>query len=264
MILDDIVRYKKTQIAKKKRRVSLSSLYKLIDGCSFKRRSFGNALRAPRINIIAEIKKASPSKGIFCQSFNPRYIAKEYEIADVSAISVLTETHFFKGSLLYIEQVRNCSTKPILRKDFIVDMYQVPETVASGADAVLLIASILSTTELKQYISALKKYDIDSLVEVHTHDELLKALDAGASIIGINNRNLHTFEVSLETTFNLVKHIPSAVTIVSESGIEKASQIHALRNVGVHAFLIGESIVRSNNIVQQIANLRGGLNDDKS
>jgi len=257
MILDDIILYKRKELAEKKLRLPLEKILEQIKYLQTRRRSFKNALRQHSINIIAEIKKASPSKGIICDDFDPLRLAHLYEFAGATAISVLTETHFFKGKAAYLKHIREITARPLLRKDFIIDEYQIHEAALIGADAVLLIAAILSEKKLKEYQSLLAQYHIDALVEVHNHEELEKALSVDSEIIGINNRNLYTFDVSLDTTFNLVRHIPKDKTIVSESGIRTHEDIQELRSVGVHAFLIGETIMRSKDVVKKIHELQG-------
>lgn len=257
MILDKILVHKRKELAEVKLREPIDTIRKKIDSSSIRRRSFKNALRAHSINIIAEIKKASPSKGIIRNMFDPVRLGHLYEYAGAAAISVLTETHFFKGDLSYLKDVREVTARPLLRKDFIIDEYQIHEAALAGADAVLLIATILSIEEIKRFSTLLAEYEIDALLEVHTAEELERALEADVDIIGINNRNLYTFNVSIETTYNLLRRIPKNKTVVSESGIRTYADIQALRSVGVHAFLIGESILRADNIVEKIHELQG-------
>jgi indole-3-glycerol phosphate synthase len=257
MILDKILVHKRKELADLKLRVPIETIHEKLNRSRLRRRSFKKALRTHQVNIIAEIKKASPSKGIICKAFDPVRIAHLYEYAGAAAISVLTETHFFKGDLAYVKQVREVTARPVLRKDFIIDEYQIHEAALAGADAVLLIAAVLSAEEIKRYSRLLAEYEIDQLVEVHTSEELERVLDAGVDIIGINNRNLYTFDVSLDTTYNLLRRIPKNTTVVSESGIGTLADIQALRSVGVHAFLIGESILRADNIVDKIHELQG-------
>jgi len=257
MILDEIVHYKRKQVEEQKRQVPYASLVEQIQPTIMRRRSFKKALRSHSVNIIAEVKKASPSKGIIREDFDPCRLAHMYEFAGASAISILTESKFFQGNGAYVKAIRDVTARPLLRKDFIIDPYQIPETAVMGADAVLLIAAILSVDEMRTYIEELSLYNIDALVEVHTHEELEKALAAGADIIGINNRNLYTFDVTLTTTYNLIRTIPKQKTIVSESGIRTHAEITELRSVGVHAFLIGETILRADDVVNTIHELRG-------
>lgn len=258
MILDDILVKKRQRLKEKKNKVSVDDLKNGIQRQFTRRRSFKKALLCSNgVNIIAEIKKASPSKGIIRHDFDPLKLAQLYEFSEAAAISVLTEKDFFQGSLHYLRIVRDVTARPILRKDFIFDEYQIYETAYMQADAVLLIATILTTEEMSFFIKLLNKFEISALVEVHTKTDLDKALAAGAEIIGINNRNLYTFDVSLETTKDLIRYIPDSVTVVSESGINNHNDIQDLRAVGVNAFLVGESIVRSDNIVDTINCLRG-------
>ncbi len=257
MILDDIVKKKRLELERHKLSLPYAALLEQIQPSLMRRRSFKNALRENSINIIAEVKKASPSKGVIREDFDPCRLAHLYECGGASAISVLTEKNFFQGDSAYLRAIRDVTAKPLLRKDFIIDSYQIPETVLMGADAVLLIAAILSVDEMKTYIKALHQYNIDALVEVHTQEELDKALSAGADIIGINNRNLYTFDVSLKTTRNLIRKIPKQKTVVSESGLKSHAEISELRSIGVDAFLIGETIMRADDIVGKIHELRG-------
>lgn len=259
MILDEIVAYKRKELEERKIRFSMKKLMQGIERheATVRRRDFKRVLKAKGINIIAEVKKASPSKGILCENFDPCRLAHLYEFSDCAAISVLTEQHFFKGRLSFLRTIREVTARPLLRKDFIIDPYQIYETAYMAADAVLLIASILSVEEMTRYISMLGTYDIAALVEVHTVDELKRAVDAGATIIGINNRDLYTFNVDLKTTEQICRYIPKGTVVVSESGIRTFEDIQRLKSIGVNAFLIGETLVRSENIVQTMRSLRG-------
>lgn len=258
MILDKIVAKKKARLLKQEIDRPMKDIRDAAEKTDCRRRDFYKALSDKRkVNLIAEVKKASPSKGLICEDFNPSRLAYMYEFAEASAISVLTEEDFFLGSPSYLKSVRETTMRPVLRKDFIVDEYQIYETAEMCADAVLLIATILSADEIRTFISKLKEFDIQALVEVHTREDLIKALDAGADIIGINNRDLYTFEVKLETTERLAKMIPDDKIIVSESGIRTYNDIARLRSFGARAFLIGETIVRSPDIIATIRGLRG-------
>jgi len=196
-------------------------------------------------HIIAEIKKASPSKGVIRADFDPVWIAKTYAAHGAAAISVLTEARFFQGSLQHLEQVRAAVNLPLLRKDFILDPYQLVEAKSYGADAVLLIAALLEPRlilELREMAAALS---LDVLVEVHTRNELEAAVAAGAQLIGINNRDLSTFEVSLSTTEHLAALVPPNAVVVCESGIDSIDAIRRVEKLGVHVFLVGESLMRA-------------------
>jgi len=206
---------------------------------------FASALSGDAINVIGEVKKASPSKGILRSDFDPAALGLAYKDGGAVAISVLTEQNHFMGSLSALEQVREAVTVPILRKDFIVDSYQVMESRAAGADSFLLIASLLDKARLRLLIDQGRQWGMEPLVEVHSLPELFKALESGARIIGINNRDLGTFRVDLNVTLQLIKHIPRDRIVVSESGISARDEVLRLKAVGVAGFLIGESIVTS-------------------
>ncbi|MBI4441968.1 MAG: indole-3-glycerol phosphate synthase TrpC [Acidobacteria bacterium] len=194
--------------------------------------------------IIAEIKHASPSAGILRQDYDPAALACAYERAGASALSVLTDREFFQGSLEHLKQARAATSLPVLRKDFTLDEYHLYEAAAAGADAVLLIAAILAPALLKQLLEQSRKLGLDALVEVHTREELRTALDAGSEIIGVNNRDLNTFAVSLETSLELIDSIPDQAVAVSESGLKTAEEMERLRAAGFDAFLIGERFMR--------------------
>jgi indole-3-glycerol phosphate synthase len=213
-----------------------------------KTRSFLDALdRNDPINIIAEIKKASPSKGILCDDFDPVQIAMDYESNGAAAISVLTEEDYFMGSLDHLKQVRHAVVRPILRKDFIFDSYQLYEAAKAGADAVLLIVAILDPPLLSNLIELAEQLGMDALVEVHDLSELRIALECNAQIIGVNNRDLKTFRVDINTSVHLAPHVPDSILLVSESGIQTADDIRILRNAGYDGYLIGEFFMQSIN-----------------
>jgi indole-3-glycerol phosphate synthase len=205
-----------------------------------------SAIRNPKsqIALIAEVKKASPSKGLIRPDFDPVEIAKTYEAAGASAISVLTDEKYFQGRLEYLTAVHDAVSLPILRKDFIIDPYQVYEARAAKADAVLLIVAALPIEQLKDLTALATELGMASLVEAHSPEELNTALEIGAKIIGINNRNLHTFEVKLETTLELASRVPGDRILVSESGIFTRSDVERLMAAGVDAILVGESLMR--------------------
>lgn len=241
MVLDEIVRHKKKEVEEKKRIKPVEELINEIKGGYSG--NFKKALQKEGISIIGEIKKASPSKGIIKEDFDSVKIAKVYEKVDVDAISVLTEKEFFKGDDNYIRKVKKVSSKPILRKDFIVDEYQIYESKILGADAVLLIVSVLGD-KLRDFYNLSKSVGLDVLVEIHDRQQLEIALEAGCDIIGINNRDLKTFNVDINTTENLIKYIPQNTTIVSESGIKTPEDIRYLASLGVDAVLIGETFMK--------------------
>lgn len=208
-------------------------------------RGFEKSLKGGSRRIIAEIKRASPSQGVICKEFDAVKIAKDFSLNGASALSVLTEERFFQGSLLYLERIKEEVPLPLLRKDFIVDGYQLLEAKSFGADAVLLIVALLDPVLLQELKAQAAALSLDALVEVHTEAELEGALKAGASLIGINNRDLRTFEVNLDTTERLLPRIPAGTLVICESGIDSLGQIRRLEALGVHIFLIGEALMRA-------------------
>ncbi len=219
------------------------------------RRDFAAALRAHRPAIISEIKKASPSKGVLIQNFRPAELARSYEQGGAAALSVLTDRDFFQGSLEDLRKARAACGLPVLRKDFTVAEYHVLEAAAAGADAILLIAAILDEHEMRAFRELAAEFRMAALAEAHNEPELEKSLRSGAEIIGINNRDLRTFQVSLETSIGLAPKIPAAVTKVSESGIFNAEQIQRLTEAGYDAFLVGERLVRSDDAARALKEL---------
>jgi indole-3-glycerol phosphate synthase len=209
-------------------------------------RGFASALQAGdgKLALIAEVKKASPSAGVIVESFDPVAIAKNYARAGVEAISVLTDEKFFQGHLSYLEMIRAAVSQPLLRKDFILDPLQIMEAAAAGADAILLIVAALNENELISLLETAALYQLDVLVEVHTLGELERALEAPAKIIGINNRNLATFQVDLSVTEKLSEEVPGEIVLVSESGIRTAEDLARIKACGVDAVLIGEALMR--------------------
>jgi indole-3-glycerol phosphate synthase len=212
---------------------------------SIARRDFGAALRARAPAVIAEIKKASPSKGLLVEDFDPPSLARDYERGGAAALSVLTDRQFFQGSLLDLVAARAATTLPVLRKDFTLDELQIAEAATHGADAILLIAAVLPVERLRELREYAGKFGMAALVEVHDERELEAATASGAEIIGVNNRDLRTFEVSLETSLRLVRMIPDGVVKVSESGIRSAEDVSTLRAAGFDAFLVGEHLVKA-------------------
>jgi Indole-3-glycerol phosphate synthase len=266
MILDTIAAATRVRVDMVKKQRSLDELKNLIyDGTkvkSFHSRepfAFENALKnqSQKIAFICEVKKASPSKGIISEDFPYLQIAKEYEVAGANAISVLTEPEFFKGSDNYLAEISKEVKIPVLRKDFTIDEYQIYEAKVIGADAVLLICSLLDTNTLKNYIAICDELGLSALVEAHTEDEVRSALQAGARIIGVNNRNLQTFEVDLNNSVKLRSLVPQEIAFVAESGIKTAEDMKVLKTAGVNAVLIGETLMRSPNKKEQLDELRG-------
>lgn len=259
MILDKIAEATINRVTKAKERQILEMLKdKLYFGASLKKFngrpafSFEQALRSPGsdhggLHFICEVKKASPSKGVIAQDFPYMDIAREYVQGGASAISVLTEPEFFQGSDRYLNEISRAVDIPVLRKDFILDEYQIYESKLIGADAVLLICALLDTDRLKKYIKICDELDMSALVEAHTAKEIEIAMEAEARIIGVNNRNLQTFEVDIENSIRLRQMVPRDIIYVAESGIRSREDILALQSAGVDAVLIGEAFMRSEN-----------------
>lgn len=245
MILDRIVAARRGDLARAKAGVSLSALERM-PAFAEKRRGFAAALRSSRRPaIIAEVKKASPSRGIIRADFDPLAIARSYAAGGAAALSVLTEERFFQGSLGFLAPIRAAVELPLLRKDFLLDPYQVVEARAFGADAVLLIVAILDDALLADLLAAVRATGLDALVEVHCEGEADRALRAGARLIGVNNRDLRTFETTLATAERLRPRLAGEVVTVAESGIESAADVRRLSACGYDAFLIGESLMRA-------------------
>jgi indole-3-glycerol phosphate synthase len=235
--------------------VPASDLRRAAESRMPQRRDFAAALRAKRPAIISEIKKASPSKGLLVENFRPAELARQYEQGGAAALSVLTDREFFQGSLDDLRTARAACTLPVLRKDFTLTDYHVLEAAAVGADALLLIVAILDDAALTSLRELAAEYGMAALVEAHTAEELERALRSGAQLVGINNRDLNTFQVSLDTSVALAKNIPSEVLKVSESGIFSAEDIHRLMDARFDAFLIGEHLVKSGNATQALREL---------
>lgn len=247
-VLTEIVKARQRQVQQLKRNRPLSETQALArrQEPGMGPRSLYHALRRTGpVSCIAEMKKASPSRGLLREPFEPIEIAVDYESHGAAAISVLTEENYFQGSVKHLESVRRSISRPVLRKDFILDPYQIYESAACCADAVLLIVAIMTPRRLLKLKQLAEHLGLEVLVEVHDRQELRVALDAGARLIGVNNRNLKTFEVNLSTSVELAPHIPESVLSVSESGIRAPGDIRQLREVGYDAFLIGESLMKS-------------------
>ncbi len=257
-ILNEITDKKLVRLNIAKSKTQLSVLKKRLSECE-PTRDFKSAITKGQgtIRLIAEIKKASPSKGLIRESFDPGSIAGIYEEKSVDAISVLTEEDFFQGDINYIRTVKCKASRPVLRKDFIFDEYQIYEARAFGADAILLIASLLERQQAEEYLHLCRELGLSVLFEVHDHAELEKALRVDAGIIGINNRNLKTMSVDLKTTFLLKKEIPSDRIVVSESGIKTRDDVLSLEAAGIDAMLIGTSLMEARDIGKKIDELRG-------
>src|ERR1051325_118526 len=247
-ILDRIVARKRVEIAERAERIPLAELERRIRDAG-RLRGFVDALRT-RINsgnpaVIAEIKRASPSKGLLRQDFHPADIARSYERGGATCLSVLTDVDFFQGSDEHLRAARAACALPVLRKDFTIDPYQVYEARMLGADALLLIVAALDDALLRELATDAGRLGVDVLVEVHSPEELERALSVDARLIGINNRNLHTFETRLDTTLQLLPMIPKTHPAVTESGILTSGDVRLMRANGVHAFLVGEAFMRA-------------------
>lgn len=250
MILDDIIEAKKKELKELCKDIMIKDISE--------KRYFGRSLIDPqKINIIGEIKKASPSKGLIRENFDPVSIAMEYEKSDVQCISVLTDRKYFSGDINYIKKVREVTSKPILRKDFLIEPFQIYESKQVGADAVLLIAAVLDKEKIQEFIKIAESIDLECLVEVHDQNELFDVLNTDAKIIGINNRDLKTFTVNVKKTYELLKYIPEDIIIISESGIESPGELRELYKNKVNAVLIGEYFMRSTNIKEAVRSIRG-------
>lgn len=271
-ILTRILEYKKNEITSRKILAPFDMLKMRVDEAP-PVRNFAQALRKEGATaLIAEIKKASPSRGVLLENFNHMRLAETYITNGAAALSVLTDVNFFQGNLSYIEEIRVAQAQairtyfatvepvPLLRKDFLIDSYQVYEARASGADAVLLIVAALDDETLYELLETTHMLEMHALVEVHTEDEMRRALDAGARIIGVNNRDLHTFSISLETTEHLATMLPSGPerpVLVSESGIHTPQDVVRLRRSSVDAILVGEALVTAPDIANRVRELVG-------
>ncbi|MFL6212995.1 MAG: indole-3-glycerol phosphate synthase TrpC [Blastocatellia bacterium] len=245
-ILDRIVEAKATRLHQAMSAVSLDELIRTSEGVERAAGAFAeNLKRAGTVNVIAEIKRRSPSRGIIREEFEPAQIARSYSEAGATAMSVLCEEDYFDGSLDHLRAVRDVTATPLLRKDFLFDEYQLYEARAAGADAVLLIVAILDDSLLSRLLDKAATLNLDALVEVHTCEEMRRAAGAGATIIGVNNRDLASFKVDLRTSLDLAPLAPPRSILVSESGIATGEDIRRLRKAGYSAFLIGESFMRA-------------------
>lgn len=256
-ILDTIVAKKKLEVTQLRRNgIVLPQQFR--DSEIVAPRGFRDALlKYPGVSVIAEVKKASPSKGVISADFDPVEIARNYLKNGAQAISVLTDVDFFQGALLYMMQVRQTVELPVLRKDFIIDELQIHESAAHGADCILLIAAILEKSQLKEYQACAMELDMDVLVEVHDEAETEMAVDAGSNLIGVNNRNLRDFSMDLETTFRLKKMIPVDIPVVSESGLKSVEDFRRLKEEGIVAALVGETLMRAGADSNLLSSLRG-------
>ncbi len=261
-ILDEIIKRTKADLEERKVKFPMEWLGRSLALNPFAPKDVFSALKATEENpyrIIAEIKKASPSKGIIREDFNPMEIGQAYEKGGADSLSILTEPHFFQGDKEYLGMVRRYTSIPILRKDFIIDEYQLVEALAYGADYVLLIATALSRKELKKLLNYTRHLGMEALVEIHDKKDLTKAIFAGADIIGINHRNLETFEMDMKLSEKIIPLIPNNKIIVAESGISNHETVQELSKIGADAFLVGEHFMRQNDMTQAVKNLKYGV-----
>ncbi len=260
-ILAAVVQHKQQEVAELHARAAV------LEQEAYERKShprpFAAALRGSQPAIIAEIKKASPSRGVLQPNFHPAFLAHAYEQGGAACLSVLTDKEYFQGSLHDLEAARAAVAIPVLRKDFIIDRVQIFEAAAHAADAILLIAAVLNLPELQSFRELANSLGLASLVEVHTQEELQKAADSGAEIIGVNNRDLETFETSLDTSLRLSYLMPASAIRVSESGIYSRADIDLLRGAGFQAFLIGEALMRSEDPAVALKELVRKSHDDR-
>ena len=256
-MLDEIVEKTKQRVEMAKNIIPLDDLKKQVSLMEINDEfPFKKALSGDEIAIIAEVKKTSPSKGIIAEDFDYLKIAKEYEAAGASAISVLTEPYFFQGSDDYLQEISENVSIPLLRKDFVVDEYMIWEAKLLGASAILLIVSILDIVQLKKYLDLAHELGLSAIVETHDGDEIMRALTVGAEIIGVNNRNLNDFTVNIENSINLRRCVSGDVIFISESGIKTAEDVRKLKENDVDAVLIGETLMKSDDKKAMISELK--------
>ena len=257
MFLPEIIKKKKIEVEAGKSKLSLSEILRGLEKPR-DMRDFKAALNKPHtFSLIAEIKRLSPSRGLLRKELDVPGIASVYEVTGAAAISVLTDEKFFGGRLSFIKEAKDVTSIPVLRKDFIIDEYQIYESAYYGADAFLLIAAILSEQELRDFLRLGEKLNMDAIVEAHTEEDIEKALAADAGIIGINNRDLHTFEVELETTSRLIRLVPEGKIAIAESGVKSFEDLMTLKSFGVNAVLIGEIFMESPDIAVRIKEIMG-------
>lgn len=240
-VLDQIVVRKRAELVSERALVKQEELERRSVPA---RRSFRNAIASRKPAVIAEIKKASPSAGLIADDFDPAAIARGYQQAGAAGLSVLTDKQFFQGSLDHLVEARTATSLPVLRKDFTLDRYHILQASAHSADCILLIVAVLNDAELSELLAAARELHLDALVEVHDADELDRALRAGADFVGVNNRNLKTMEVSLDTSLELAGRFPEEILRISESGIRAPEDLAKLMDAGYHGFLVGESLMR--------------------
>jgi len=264
MILDEIIENKSSEVEISKTSLPLEQIQEQIKDALPSRNFFDAINPKGELKIISEVKHASPSKGVFREDFDPVQIAKSYSAGGASAISVLTDEKYFRGSLSFLKNIRAEVDTPLLRKDFIVDPYQVYEARLFGADAILLIVAALDQTSLSELLGLTHSLQMNAIVEVHDENELDRALEADARIIGINNRDLRTFDVDLNVSINLSKKVPEDKIVVAESGISSIEDMDRLRGEGVHVFLIGETFMKAPDPGQKLKELIESSNYNNS
>ncbi len=250
-ILDTIIAHKRAELKNKHRKGLIPPEHKVSSPRGFRKALISD----PGVSIIAEVKKASPSKGLLCSNFDPVSIAEDYQAGGAKAVSVLTDEKFFQGNLEFLPQIRKEIDLPILRKDFIIDHFQVEEAWLWGADAILLIVAALDDSMLSELMAHTREKGLDPLVEVHNENETERALAVNADLVGVNNRNLEDFSVSIETTFRIRKALPPEIPLVSESGISTPDDIKRLLDAGITAALIGEALVKAEDRIKSLAAL---------
>ncbi len=259
MILDDILERKRQEVQAAQQHLSLRDLKQRVSKYQSER-SFKDALTdGNTIHLISELKRKSPSKGMLRERFDPVALAQEMQEAGAHALSVLTDEHFFGGSLDFLRTVKQFTDIPALRKDFIIDPYQIYQAAAYQADAILLLVCALNDEQLNEYIRLAASLGMDALVEIHADDELQRAIDAEAQIIGINHRDLKTFEMDMQLSERLMGRMPAGKVIVAESGIHTAADVARMQDLGAHALLIGESLMVAENVGNKIQELFGAI-----
>ena len=257
-ILQEIVKYKKVEIEESKKLISKESLEKKIKSAPHSKSFLGELVKKNeegKAGIIAEVKKASPSKGVIRENFNHLQIARDYEKGGAACLSILTDNPSFQGSSQYLKDIRGITNLPILRKDFMIDVYQVYESRSWGADCILMIMKILDNKDLSKLVSVSKDLGMDILFEINSQEELERLLPFNPKMIGINNRNLENFETDIKNSIKIKKNIPDDILVISESGINNAEDIIHLGDHNINNFLIGESLMRSDNISVELNKL---------
>ncbi len=255
MFLEEIVKIKKEEVSRRKALLPQRELEDTIAGLPPPRNMFDAISRRSPMAVIAEIKRASPSVGVIKEEVDLCHLAREYEAGGACAVSVLTESHFFKGDLSYLHRVKEEISLPVLQKDFVLDPFQIYEGRVSGADAILLIACLLDQEQLKDFVGLVRELEMTPLVEIHDQQDLQRVSALDLSLIGINNRDLRTFEVDLRTTLRLRKEIPWGTRVISESGIRTSEDVKRLKEVGIDGILVGEILMRAPDPASKIKEL---------